>query len=448
MKKLEAFFEPKSICLIGASDKKGSVGNTIAKNLSSFKGKVYYVNPRLSDKKLFGKKAFSSIKEIPETIELSVVATPATITYEVVKDIAKAKCKNILMVTSGFSEIGRTDLTEKIKKLITIEKINLVGPNCLGILNLSKHLDATFNSREKYDLPKQGKVSIITQSGALGIALLDLASKQRLEINKFVSYGNALNVDETDLLEFFYTDRDTDIILCYIEGVKNGKRFYETLKKVTAKKKVIVIKGGISEKGTSAVKSHTAAIAGSTKVFSTALKQAGAIEVKTIKEMFDISRFFSWYFPEKIKDIQIITNGGGFGVLVTDQIDTNHLSLSELTKETTEKIKKIVPIYAAVGNPIDLTGDADDKRFLQVIDFCEKDKNTSAIVVLMLLQLPSISNKIPEEIAKLKAKTKKPIMIVTIGGNKTEKKIEEFEKRKVLCFRDPYELSSILKYLK
>lgn len=448
MKDLNNFFEPKSICLIGASDNKGSVGNTIAKNLSSFKGKVYFTNPRLSGKKLLGRKVVSSITEIPENIDLAVVATPAQVTYDIVKDIAKAKCKNILMVTSGFSEIGRADLTEKIKKLIIKEKINLVGPNCLGILNLSNHLDATFNSRDKYDLPKAGKISIITQSGALGIALLDLASKQRLEINKFVSYGNALDIDETNLLEYFGNDKETDIILCYIEGVKDGKKFYETLKKVTQKKKVIVLKGGISEKGTTAVKSHTAAIAGSSKVFSTALKQAGAVEVKTIKEMFDLSRFFSWYSVDKIKDSQIITNGGGFGVLTTDQLDINGLKLSEVSKETTDKIKKIIPIYASVGNPIDLTGDADDKRFLQVIDFCVKDKNTNSIIVLMLLQLPSISNRIPEEIAKIKAKTKKPIMIITIGGNKTEKKIEEFEKRKALCFRDPSELTSILKYLK
>lgn len=448
LKNLNTFFEPKSVCLIGASDKSGSVGNTIAKNLSNFKGKVYFTNPRLSGKKLFGKKVFSSITELPEKIDLSIVATPAAITYEVVKEIAKAKCKNILMVTSGFSEIGRTDLTEKIKTLILKEKINLIGPNCLGILNLSNNLDATFNSRENYDLPMCGKVSIITQSGALGIALLDVSSKQRLEINKFVSYGNALDVDETDLLEYFEKDTKTDIILCYIEGVKNGNKFYKALKKVTKKKKVIVLKGGISEKGTTAVKSHTAAIAGSTKVFSTALRQAGAIEVKTIKEMFDLSRFFSWYKVDNIKDSQIITNGGGFGVLTTDQLDTNKLKLSEITNETKNKIKKIMPGYATIGNPIDLTGDAGDDRFVQVIDACLKDKNTNSIIVLMLLQMPSISSTIPEKIAKLKANTKKPIMVVTIGGNKTEEKIKEFEKRKVLCFRDPSEITSVLKYLK
>jgi acyl-CoA synthetase (NDP forming) len=445
---IESFFTPKNVCLIGASDNKGSVGNTISNNLNHYKGKVFFVNPRLSGKKLLGKQVFKSVTDIKENIDLAVIATPAAITYDVVKEIAKTKCKNILMITSGFSEIGRTDLTEKIKKLITKEKINLIGPNCLGILNLTNGLDATFNSREKYDLPKPGKVSIITQSGALGLAILDLASKEQLDINKFVSYGNALDIDESDLLEYFQKDKTTDIILCYIEGVQNGKKFFTTLKKVSKTKKVIILKGGITDKGTTAVKSHTAAIAGSSKVFSAAIKQAGAIQVSTIREMFNLSKFYSWYKEDKIKDIQIITNGGGFGVLTTDQLELEKIKLSTLSENTKAEIKNKVPIYASIGNPIDLTGDADDKRFNDIINLCLKDKNTNAIVVLMLLQLPSISKEIPKEIAEIKNKNKKPVFILTIGGNKTEGQVKEFEKRKVLCFKDPKDLSDILRLLK
>lgn len=448
MKNLENFFKPKTIAIIGASDKSGTVGNTLVKNASHYKGKIFFVNPRLSKKKLLGKKVFSSILEIPENIDLAVIAIPAVAVLSVIKEIAKKKIKNILLITSGFSEIGRTDITKDIKKIIIKNKINLIGPNCLGLMDFNTNLDLTFNSREKYVLPKAGKVSIITQSGALGLAILDLASKEQLEINKFVSFGNALDIDECDLLEYLSTDKETDIILCYIEGVQDGKRFFETLKNVTKKKKVIVLKGGISDKGTTAVKSHTAAIAGSSKVFSAVIEQSGAIQVKTIREMFNLSKFYSWYSTDKLENIQIITNGGGFGVLTTDQLELNKIKLAELTKDTKENITKTVPIYATVGNPIDLTGDADDKRFLKTIDYCLKDNNTDAIVVLLLLQLPSISQNIPEEIAKLKAKSKKPIMVVTIGGKKTEKQLEEFEKRKVLCFRDPADLSKILRYLK
>jgi len=447
MKNIENFFNPKNICLIGASDKKGSVGNTLAENMSKYKGKVLFVNPRLAGKKLFGKLVYSKITDIKEKIDLTVVATPASITCEVVKEISKTKCKNILMITSGFSEIGQNDLTENLKSLITKEKINLIGPNCLGVMNFSNFLDATFNSRQKYDIPKKGKVSIITQSGALGLAILDLASKEQLEINKFVSYGNALDIDESDLLEYFEKDKSTEVILCYIEGIKNGKRFFETLKKVTKKKKVIILKGGISDKGNNAVKSHTAAIAGSSKVFSAALKQAGAVQVNTIRELFNLSKFYSWYKVNNIKDVQIITNGGGFGVLTTDQLELNKIKLSEITKDTKDKLKKIVPGYATIGNPIDLTGDADDKRFIAAIDLCLKDKNTNAVVVLLLLQLASISENISKEIAKIKNKSKKPVMLVTIGGNKTENKIKDFENNKVLCFRDPKDLSGVLKLI-
>ena len=445
---IESFFTPKSVCLIGASDNKGSVGNTLSTNLCNYKGKVFFVNPRLSGKKLFGKSVFKSITDIKENIDLAVVATPAGITYDVVTEISKTKCKNILMITSGFSEIGRTDLTEKIKQLITKEKIRLVGPNCLGIINLTNGLDVTFNSREKYELPKPGKVSIITQSGALGLAILDLASKEQLEINKFVSYGNALDIDESDLLEYFKEDKTTDTILCYIEGVRNGQKFFNTLKKVSKTKKVIILKGGVTDKGNNAVKSHTAAIAGSSKVFSAAIKQAGAVQVNTIREMFNLSKFYSWYKENKIKDIQIITNGGGFGVLTTDQLDLEKIKLSQLSESTRKEIQKKVPIYATIGNPIDLTGDADNKRFTEIINLCLKDKNTNAVVVLILLQLASISNQIPKEISEIKTKNQKPLFVLTIGGNKTEEQVKEFEKRKVLCFKDPKDLSDILRLLK
>lgn len=445
---IDLFFKPKAVCLIGASDKKNSVGNTLSFNLSKYKEKTYFVNPRLSGKKLYNKKIYSSIKEIKDKIDLAIVATPASISYDIVKEISETKCKNILMITSGFTEIGNSNLSLRIKNLISEKKINLIGPNCLGLLDLASGLDATFNSREKYDLPEKGKVSIITQSGALGLAILDLASKEQLGINKFISYGNALDLNETSLLEYLGNDNSTEIILCYIEGVADGKKFYNTLKKITPKKKVIILKGGTSKKGTEAAKSHTAAIAGSSKVFSSAIKQAGAVQVSTISELFLLSKFYSWYKEHNIKDTQIITNGGGFGVLTTDKLEEKNINLSKPSKTTLEKIKKKVPVYATVSNPIDLTGDADNTRFLETISICLEDRNISSISVLLLLQLASLSKEIPEEIAKLKNKSKKPIFVLTIGGNKTESQIKIFEKNKILCFKDPRELSVLLKLLK
>lgn len=447
MESIDVFFKPKCICLIGASDKAGSVGNAISQNLYRYTGKLFFTNPRLAGKTLYGRKVYSSIKDIKEDIDLAVIATPATVCPMVVQEISETKCKNIVMITSGFSESGREDLTESIKRLISKNNIRLIGPNCLGLLNLNNGLDCTFNSREKYDLPKQGKVSIITQSGALGLALLDLASKEQLHLSKFVSYGNAIDIDESVLLDYFACDKATDVILCYIEGVRDGRRFFSALKNASKTKKVLVLKGGVTNNGKSAVKSHTAAIAGSSKVFSTAIRQAGAIQVSTIREMFNLAKFFSFYPKDKFDGIQIITNGGGFGVLTTDQLELYGIRLTKPTETTICKIKRLVPEYATVGNPIDLTGDADNKRFVDVINACVKDRNTQGIAVLLLLQLPGLSSGLSSEIAKIKKSTDKPIFVLTIGGEKTETQIKEFERNKVLCLRDPRDAVEVLKSL-
>jgi acetate---CoA ligase (ADP-forming) len=439
MKDLNKFFNPKSIAIIGASEKEGSVGRTVVKNLEYFSGNKFYVNP--GHDKIFNKKAYKSIIEIKD-VDLAIVVTPAKAVLSVIHEISKTNCKNILMITAGFDEIGNSNLSLEIKKILDKNRINLIGPNCLGILNLENNLDATFNSREKIDLPKPGNVSIISQSGALGVALLDLSSYENLNINKFISYGNALDVDESDLLEFLGQDKKTDVILCYIEGIKDGNKFLRVLKNITKTKKVIILKGGVSQKGTTAVKSHTAAIAGSSEVFFSAIDQFGAYSVDSIKDLFNLAKVFSKYKNQEIKNIQIITNGGGFGVLTTDQLDLNNISLSSLGVETIKKIKKIVPEYAVIRNPIDLTGDADNKRFINTIKFCLEDKSVSAIALLILFQLPAIDESIITDLKKLNSK--KPIFVLAIGGKKTKDIIYKIEQNGFVCFSDPKELARTL----
>lgn len=443
MKDLNKFFYPKNIAIIGASEKDGSVGRTVIKNLEYFSGEKYYVNP--GHTKIFNKKAYKSITEL-KNIDLAIIVTPARAVLSVIQEISKTNCKNVLMITAGFDEVGNNNLSLEIKTILEKQKINLIGPNCLGLLNLENNLDATFNSREKLDLPKSGNVSIISQSGALGVALLDLSSYENLNINKFVSYGNALDVDESDLLEYLGKDKKTEVILCYIEGIKNGSRFLNTLKKITIKKKVIILKGGVSQKGTTAVKSHTAAIAGSSDVFFSAIDQFGAYSVDSIKDLFNLAKIFSKYKNTKIKDVQIVTNGGGFGVLTTDQLDLNNISLCSLSNDTVKKIKKIVPDYAVIKNPIDLTGDADNKRFIDTIKYCLNDKSVSAIALLILFQLPSINESIILDLKKLNSK--KPIFVLAIGGKKTKDIVYKIENNGFICFSDPKDLAKTLSIIK
>ena len=241
MVQLTKVFYPKSIALIGASDKLDSVGRTLSENLSTYSGNIYLINPRLSGCKLFRRDIYKSILSLPEVVDLCIIAVPTKVVIQVVLDVVKSKCKNIIMVTSGFNEVGKDKLTKELIDIIEKNNINLIGPNCLGLLNLDNNLNATFNSKNKLILPLKGNVSIISQSGALGIALLDLAGYEGLKVNKFISYGNALNIDESDLLEFLETDKETDVILAYIEGIKNGKKFMQTLSRVASKKKVIIL---------------------------------------------------------------------------------------------------------------------------------------------------------------------------------------------------------------
>jgi len=447
MVQLNKIFYPKSIALIGASDRPESVGRTLSENLSTYKGNVYLINPRLSGCKLFRRDIYKSILTIPEIVDLCIIAVPTKIIIPVILEVVKSKCKNIIMVTSGFNEIGKDKLTKELMDIIEKNNINLVGPNCLGLLNQDNDLNATFNSKDKLILPLKGNVSIISQSGALGVALLDLAGYEHLNINKFVSYGNALNIDESDLLEFLETDNDTDIILVYIEGIRNSKKFIQTLNKTSKKKKVIILKGGVSDVGNQAAISHTAAIAGTKEVFEAVVHESGAYLVKSITEMFNLAKIFATNKNKTIKNIQVITNGGGLGVLVSDQLGLNNIPLAVLSKESTLKLKKRVPEYAVIKNPIDLTGDATTDRFIDTINVCISDKNIDSIVLLFLFQLPSLTTDIIKKLEIVKNTTSKPIFVISVGGNLTKKFIIELENRNIVCFRDPKDFSENLKYL-
>jgi acetyltransferase len=448
---LNNLFYAKNIALFGASNKKGSVGYQIASNLKTYKQskKLYFINPRLAKegKKLFNKKVYSTIKEINSNIDLAIIAIPAKFVLDCVHDLVNNKCKNIVLITAGFNEIGDNKRTQELKYLISKYNINLIGPNCLGILNLDNNLNATFNSNKLIN-PKFGNISIISQSGALATAMLDKASQDNLNISKFVSYGNAIDINECDLIEYLCNDKKTDVILVYIEGVTNGRRLFNLLKKYSSKKKIIILKGGISKKGSTAAKSHTAAIAGSKKVFSSAIKQAGAYLVDSVEDLFYLGKLFSIYKNLNIKNTQIITNGGGFGVLSVDQISKTKLKLAKLSKNSKKEIKKIVPRYAVIKNPLDLTGDANVDRFKKIINICLNDPKIDSISLLVLFQLPSINARdFILALDKINKKTKKPIFFLSIGGLNTQTYIKKLEEKNIFCLKDPKHIGNIFKYL-
>src|SRR3989344_5940105 len=301
---------------------------------------------------------------------------PTAIALNALEECGKKKIQHVVMITAGFSEIGNHKLEEQLKKVIKKYSIRLIGPNCLGLLNNHADLDTLFLPASRLGRPKDGKISFIAQSGATGSTVLDLMAKENYGFAKFVSYGNATDVNEADLIEYLGDDPLTQVICLYAESIKDGKRFLRVAHKVAKKKPIIALKGGTTSAGAKAALSHTASLAGSFEVFKGAMKQAGVILAETLEDLFNYAKIVEKSFAPKGKNVQIITNGGGFGILAADYLSKMGLLLEEPTQETIKKLKKQFPSTYIVKNPIDLTGSAHAEDYEKALDACLKDKNS------------------------------------------------------------------------
>ena len=433
MKNLNYFFNAKSIAVIGASRKKGKIGFTVFKNFLEAGKKVYPVNPKARE--ILGVTAYENVLQVPGKIDLAVVVTPAKFVLKVLKQCIEKKVKSAIIISSGFGEIGNKALEEELKKLS--KKIRIIGPNCLGVFDNYSKVDTLFLPPEKLGRPRKGSISFISQSGAVGSVILDWMASEGYGVNKFISYGNAVDVDETDLLEYLSEDKKTKVICMYLEGVKEGKKFMSVAKKVTKKKPVIVIKGGRTEAGVKAVSSHTGSLAGDDAVYDAVFKQTGVIRPRHLIEMFDFAKVLSEQPLPKKENVLIITNGGGFGVLATDQVGLKKMKLAELTEKSKREISKVLPSYAKVHNPLDLVGDADDSRFKKALEVAEKDKNVNAILLILLFQTAPITEKVVDYVIEFNKKKTKPLVLCSAGGDYVKKLVKKLEENDVPVFDTP-----------
>ena len=417
--KLDSFFKPKSVAIIGASHDREKLGSIILWNfIENFDGKIYPINPNTAP--IFNKKVYSSINKVPGKVDLAIIVVPAQIVPNVLKQCIKKRVKSVIVITAGFSEIGREGklLEEKCKKIIKKSKIRLLGVNCIGVYDPYTNVDTLFLSRERCGRPKKGNIAFITQSGAVGSTILDWLSEQNIGISKFVSYGNATDINETDLIKYLGKDKKTKVITVYLEGIKgNAREFMDVCLKVSKKKPIIILKAGKTKKGTEAVSSHTGSLAGSGRIYSAAFKQVGVIEANSWEELFDFAKAFSTQNIPKGNKIAVITDGGGFGVLTADAAEKQGLNLAKPSQKLKKKISKVMPSYGIYNNPIDLTGDADAKRYDVVIRECLKEYD--GLIVILLMQVPTVGVEIIDYLEKLK--TKKPVLICSVGGKFTEK---------------------------
>jgi acetyltransferase len=434
---LECLFNPKSIAILGASRSPDSVGQGILRNLTTgcvheceyckpFPGKIFPVNPFADE--ILGVKCYPNLKAIPEEVDLAIICIPAKIVLKAVKDCIKKGVKAVIIVSSGFAETGKKgkQLQDQIVRLTKKAKIALVGPNCLGIIRPQSSMNASFAP----SMPPAGAIGFVSQSGALADSIIDWAIEKRYGFSAVVSYGNKAVLDAEDFVEWLGKDPETKAIAVYIEGLTNGRKFMEITKKVSRTKPIVVLKAGKTAEGEKAVSSHTASLAGSSKLYSAAFKQCGLIEAETVEELFDIAKVLAEQPLCKKNSIGIVTNGGGCGVLCADHCENLGVRLAELSKTAIKRLDasgKMHPAYSR-RNPLDVVGDAMPERYEAAINILLQEKNIYGLIVIQTLQ--AMTKPVENAMAICEAKLRfpdKPVICVYMGGRFSKKGMQHLE---------------------
>ncbi len=416
---LSSIFEPKSIAVIGASNNEIKWGGRILKNiLAGYKGQVFPVNPKEST--IQGLPSYPSVLDIPGEVEMALIVIPSQFVIPVVEECAKKGVKGLVVVSAGFSETGNSgaELEKTLESVVKKNGMRMIGPNTLGIVNENVKLNASVIGR----LPNKGSISFITQSGTLGLALSDWAIEMGLGLCKVISTGNKADTDDVDLINYLNDDPSTGVIVMYIEGIKRGRAFIDAVRRIN--KPIIAIKTGRSKRGAKAVFSHTGSIAGSDEVFSAAFRQAGIIRLDTIEEVFDAALSFTCQPLPKGKNVAILSNGGGASIVATDECERQGLNVVELSLETKQRIKSVIPEYASASNPIDTAGTASYRIYKDIIEALVIDPGVDALIIIYVHT--QMGNAIPpaEAVVEMKMKDSKPIISCWMGGSGTEEGVE------------------------
>ncbi|MBI2579964.1 MAG: CoA-binding protein [Candidatus Aenigmarchaeota archaeon] len=443
---LDKFFSAKSIAIVGVSLDQTKVGHIIFRNFidSKYGGRIYIVNPHCD--KILGHKCYKSVLDIEESVELAVIAVPAEASLRVVDECGKKGIRDIVMITAGFREVGNYGLDVKLERLLKKHRIRCVGPNCLGCFDAHTGLDTLFLPRSRLQRPGKGGISFICQSGAVGSATMDLAAKEGYGFSKFVSYGNAMNVDEADILEYMGNDQSTRVICMYIEGIRDGKKFMKAAIRVGQKKPVIVIKGGVTSEGGRAILSHTGSLAGSAEVYFGAFRQCGILTAESLQELFNYARIFDKSICACGPRIQVITNGGGYGILSTDAIMKSGLEMAEPSAQTIKELRRRYP-RLTTSNPIDLLGDASTQMYRDAIELCLNDRKVDALIIIALYQTPRLGTDVVDAIVEMNRQNRKPIITVSTGGEFTQNLRMQMEKNGIPSYTYPHEAVSAMKVL-
>jgi acetyltransferase len=441
---LDAIFSPKTIAVIGATEREGSVGRTVLWNLMShpFGGTIFPVNPQRSN--VLGIKAYPTIAHIPEAVDLAIIATPAMTVPNLVGDCVEAGVKGAIILSAGFREIGAVGiaLEHQIQAHLKRSSIRLIGPNCLGVMNPHLGLNATFANT----IAQPGKVGFISQSGALCSAILDWSFRENVGFSSFISIGSMLDVGWGDLIYYLGDDPHTESIVIYMESIGDARSFLSAAREVALTKPIIVIKAGRTEAAAQAATSHTGALAGSDAVFNAALRRCGVLRVDSISDLFDMADVLAKQPRPQGSRLTIITNAGGPGVLATDALVTNGGSLAELSPTTKETLDQHLPAHWSHHNPIDILGDADPDRYAKALEIAGHDDNSDGLLVILTPQAMTNPTQTARQLQQY-SQLGKPILASWMGDIEVEAGAEILNQANIPTFAYPDTAARLFNYM-
>lgn len=443
---LSKFFSPRSVAVIGASADPHKLGHAVLDNLvhGGFYGsgrKVYPINPK--SESILGQTAFPSVEAVPDPIDLAVIVVPYLRVLEALQTCVRKRIPAVVIITAGFREAGLAGLEreQEVLDLARQNGIRLIGPNCLGVIDTNTPLNASFSA----GTPPSGPMAFMSQSGALGTAILDWAQAGRLGLSKFVSLGNKADVSEIDLLHAWGEDHTSRVILCYIEGVADGQAFIDVARRTSKKKPIVAIKSGVTQGGARAVSSHTGSLAGSEQAYQAAFRQAGIVRADTLEDLFDYAIGFGYLPPLRGDRIAIVTNAGGPGILATDALERAGLSLARFTPEILAALKQGLPEAASASNPVDVLGDARSDRYRFALEQVMADPNVDALMVILTPQAMTEIVATAQAVIDVAAEAAIPVIACFMGESRLAPAAAMFKAQRVPNFPFPERAALVLK---
>jgi len=433
-------FKPQSVAVVGASANPDKIGYQILSNIvnGGYAGKIYPINPK--EQEILGQKVYASVKDVPEVIDFAVIAVPAPHVLPTLEDCAQNGLRSVVVITSGFGEVGKHEEEQKIKDFVDKHNIALIGPNTLGVVYTPTKLNASFGPQDILE----GKVAFISQSGALAISLMGWTMMEKIGLASLVSLGNKADIEEKGLIEYFNGDDNIDTIVIYMEGLKDGRKFLET----RIEKPVIVLKVGRSQRGAKAAASHTGSLSGSDKIYDAAFKQLGILRANTFTDAFDWSRGLSLPLPKGDESL-IITNGGGIGVSATDECEAAGIKLLEDPEWLEGQFRKTMPDFGSTKNPIDITGQGHGEQYRQAASIALLSDKIHTVIILYCETAVTNPMEIAESIVDEynSSQRQKPLIVCMVGGERSREALHYLNENHIPAFSAVDEAISALKVL-